>query len=183
MQANGLKLIPLKSDTKKVDGDFNLFISNNFDKKSFVVAYLDYKVLIGTWENSEFHFHKNEKLEQKFIQKLRIFNDDKELLLWRSGIDLKGRLRIDGQGKDYEVVIAKQALVGTTAESHDNFTQITENRGTNLILPFNNIQINNKRKRIFIKTYNYVDYNSIHQATYIDCRFVSFIDDKNNELN
>lgn len=152
-------------------------ISQGISIKSHVVAYLDYKVLIGTFENGVFHFFQNENFDPKYIQKLRIFNKTQEMFIWRSSEGLKGRLRIDETGDTTDVIDAHQVLFGTKTEPTDGgFTKITEERGTEIILPFTGIDVQNKvkDKRVFIQTRNYVDYNEVYQATYVDCRFIGF---------
>ncbi|RLC16534.1 MAG: TIGR03984 family CRISPR-associated protein [Deltaproteobacteria bacterium] len=182
MKENGLELIELGSASKAIDkiseGNIQSVLSGIFEEKSFAVAYLDYKVLIGTWENSTFLFYQGETFENKHIQKLRVFNRDKEVLIWRSNGRFKGRLRVDENGSGTDVVIARQVLFGTRLEKscNGNFTEITEDRGTKIILPFTGINIDDKQNRICIETYNYVGYNAVCQATYTDCRFVSFCD-------
>jgi len=182
LEANGLKLIELHSAAAPFEvidkAKLNDILANNFAQKSFAVAWLDYKVLIGTWENGDFHFYNNEKFEPKYTQRLRVFNQEKELLAWRSNGSLKGRLRKDDlAGTGSMAIIAQQVLFGTLAKSLDaHFTEISEARGTNLNLPFANLRVNDKRDRIFIKTHNYIKPNAVHQMSYFDCRFVAFTD-------
>lgn len=187
MKANGLDIIKLDTNTqyftlKKLD-ELVSILSEKFPAKSFVVAYLDYEVLIGTWINNAFNFFNSKQIEYKYIQKMRVFDANQELFVWRTSNGLKSRLRIDeriGQGKK-EAVIARQALFGTKAEIlNNNFTKITEERGTTLILPFSNLNVDEENMRIFIKSYNYIGYTDVNQATYIDCRFVCFCDETND---
>ncbi|MDM8522007.1 CRISPR-associated protein Csx19 [Desulfococcaceae bacterium HSG8] len=186
MEANGLELKTIHSETVPVSvskENLNSIIQSYFDDKSFAVAYLDYAVLIGTWENNAFHFPENKEPEPEYIQKLRVFNLNRELLIWRTRNSLKGRLRADGEnGTETEVVVAHQVLFGTRKGSYCNnsFTEITEDRGTSLILPFANLIVNDKRNRIRIRTHNYV--NALGQTTYEDCRFVCFTDDEGFSL-
>lgn len=151
---------------------------------SFVLAYLDYKVLIGKYSNGSFSFYNNESIEPKYIQRIRIFNKVEELLLWRSEGVLKGRHRKDNEGVDTWVVDNNQVLFGTRYPTNNppsaNSTTITEDRGTEISFPFEVKDIDEKENRIKIKTRNYVDYNEIHQATYIDSRFVEFTFGKEN---
>ncbi|MCH7974162.1 MAG: hypothetical protein IH949_09800, partial [Bacteroidetes bacterium] len=63
-----------------------------------------------------------------------------------------------------------------------NWTEISEKRGTKLILPFDKVNVDDKENRVKIQTRNYVGFNEIHQATYVDCRFVDFPDIKNKRL-
>lgn len=195
MTANGLtlKTIPTTSTPLKEHGlqelkahdDVISLISESVKSPSFFVAYLDYAVLIGRYAQHQFQSALNEKFDPKYLQRLRVFNADEELLLWRSGQTLKGRFRKDGEGNKMQVVDAEQVLFGTTAKdvSTDgaNFTEISEERGTKLILPFKGLFVDNEKQRIFLKTRNYVDYTPAHQATYTDCRFVGFAD-KNGDL-
>ncbi len=178
MKANGLTLVTIKSKRKPVsvqDGLLKLVVEHFSGSKAFIVAYLDYRVLIGIFENGRFSFYENETFDAKFIQRLRVFNHEKELLIWRSRDRLNGRLRIDSEGHDTDVVDAEQVLFGTKAEDMGDYTRLTEDRGTEIILPFTGIDVDGKKKRVCIKTRNYVDYNKItHQATYVDCRFVGF---------
>ena len=185
MEKNGLKLIkrgstvtyPFEGRPDKSPEDV---LTENIKEKSFAVAWLDYKVLIGTWSGKKFQFYDDETFENKYLQRMRVFNKDREMLIYRSGNGFKGRLRIDDKdGTATEVIVAKQVLFGTKGAScNDSYTEITEKRGTSLVLPFGGLDVDDKEKRIFIKTHNYIDYNAVNQATYVDCRFVSFCDNK-----
>ncbi len=157
-------------------------LNAEFTGKAFAVVFLDDRVLIGTLENSNFHFFDNQTVKQKYIQRIRVFDMNREFHAWRSQGSLKGRLRVDNdQGDDVDVVIAKQMLFGTKDKTRTGgFTEIGEDRGTRLTLPFTNLTVDDKRNRIFIMTHNYIDYNAAGQATYTDCRFVSFADSKKN---
>ncbi|MGH7455871.1 MAG: type III-D CRISPR-associated protein Csx19 [bacterium] len=192
LQANGLELIKLKSVAQplgEIDYDklFSL-TSENFGEQAYVVAWLDYKVLIGLWQNQDFHFHESKTFDLKYVQRLRIFDKQKELLVWRTNGGWQGRLRSDGQGEKFEdVVVAHQLLFGTKGKRWDPlYAEIKEDRGTKLVLPLADISFDRDGKlddRVFIKTHNYVKTNSVHQATYFDCRFVAFTDDSQNELS
>ena len=187
MKINGLELIHLDSSVKSFSGiahnDLLETVEKYFPENAFVVAYLDYTVLIGTWEKKQFHFYDDEILDPKYIQKLRVFNNDMELFIWRSSGGLRGRLRKDDKsGSGIEAVVADQLLFGTDKGNRSNasYTEIIEERGTALMLPFTDLKLDNKN-RIFIRTHNYIEYNKVNQATYIDCRFVNF-NDGNTDL-
>ncbi len=177
---NRLSLNQIKSESKPLeyDGTKGLkdLISKEISDKSFIVAYLDNEVLIGTYENGNLDFYQNKAIDPKFIQRLRVFNKDKELLLWRTNNGFKGRYRKDGDGDEIDVVDAEQVLFGTDKENLGNFTKLFEKRGTEIILPFTELDVKDKieGKRVFIQTRNYIDYNKAHQATYVDCRFMGF---------
>lgn len=190
-EANGLTLKRIRSDAKPLSlpeefsihrakaADLTNIVAEHITPSAFFVAYLDYRVIIGRYDKREFIFYPKEnenEIEPKYLQRLRVFNASEELLLWRSGPTLKGRTRRDGEGEDTEIVEAHQVLFGTTATpvKNESFTEISETRGTRLVLPFQNLHVDDKQQRIFLKTRNYIDSNAIHQATYVDCRFVGF---------
>lgn len=181
---NGLTLYLIKSEATPISffDNFRENLSEFIKTKSLVVAYLDYKVLIGTYINRNFHFYDGETFDDKFIQKIRIFNEHEEFYAWRNNGRLKGRFRIDTDGTDVEVVDAYQALFGTDSIPSDKYSKLWEKRGTEIIIPFQNLIIDEKKKRLFIKTKNYVKSNDLHQATYFDCRFVGFSVDQKNLL-
>ena len=181
-EVNGLKLIELGSKAETLKDlnkeKLNSVIKTNFVNKSNIVVWMDYKVLIGTCDGGRPHFHKDEQFEYKYVQRLRVFDQQKELLVWRNNGKWKGRLRMDNfSGTGTIIVLTHQLLFGTSATPLDaQFTEISERRGTILILPFSNINVDNNRQRVFIKTHNYIKFNAAHQATYCDCRFVGFTD-------
>jgi len=196
MLENGLKVYDIKS---KVEGfsegrSFEELLTKWPD--NFIghfVAYLDYKVIIGKYESGKFTTYLGEALspdkktlESKFIQKLRLFDESRELLLWRKEEGLfVGRLRTDGETENNtektSVVEAKQVLYGTKSEKakdSDTFTKIYEDRGTEIFLPFSDVYVDikeNPENRVSICTRNYIAYNEFGQAGYDDCRFVEFI--------
>ncbi len=177
---------PFEIDQKELITEKQLVqtVSQYIIAASFFVAYLDYGVRIGRYEDKKFILYDREELIPTYLQRLRVFNPQEELLLWRSGKEMKGRLRRDenvDDAKTVEVVEVHQALFGTRAKSQDNgnFTEIRENRGTRIILPYHisKIKVDDQQQRIWIKTHNYIDYiEKTGQATYTDCRFVSFTD-------
>ena len=132
--------------------------------------------MIGKWKEEKFIFHHNKYCFTR-LQKIRIFNESEELYIWKSGDIFKGRHRKDGDeaGVEMNIIEANQVLFGTEIKERfeNGFIKISENRGTELILPDNNFILDDKKNRIAIKTRNYIDFeNSI--ATYIDTRFVKF---------
>jgi CRISPR-associated protein (TIGR03984 family) len=183
MEANGLCLMELGSETKPVNGiderheeSLLSVLAATFPGKAFVAAWLHHVVRIGTWHMNAFHFHDADSLPLKHILKVRVFDHDSELLVWRTRMGLKARLRRDDrEGSGTHVAAAEQVLFGTKVAGHpsDGYTEITEDRGTKLILPFRDIGVDDKRNRILIRTHNYLD-NQANQATYADCRFVRF---------
>lgn len=185
MKTNGLELKQTGSASEPVKGisigDLKTKLSSVFPENGFAVAYLDSRVLIGRWENGDFKLHDNQNMEEKFIQKLRVFNESQEFYAWRTKSGFDGRLRTDDdQGEGTFLVVAEQVLVGTKAiNKADGFAEISEEkRGAHLMVPLASIEVDDKEKRLFIKTHNYIGYTPVGQATYTDCRFVAFTDGK-----
>lgn len=190
---NALEIIKISSEARALISDelehvyknefvslFERFFLENID--SFIVAWLDYKVVFGIFANSSLSFFDDIKLDKKFIQKIRIFNESKELMIWRNQDGFKGRFRQDYfKEGNCDVIVAYQKLFGTKIikkQSNDKFTTITEeDRGTTITLPMTGIEADEKDyidPGVCLKIHNYVDKNCLNQATYVDCRFVKF---------
>ncbi len=182
---NGLELQSVKTEAvpiKRLEFEefesFRSTVGDYFGKQNgFCVVYLDYEVLIGRFVDENFRFYDVEIFKPKYIQKIRLFNVDQELFIWRrSDGEFAGRLRIDGKGNENDAVDAWQILWGTKVEHLGDFSKIYEERGTKLILPFKNITVDNCKNRLCLHTRNYIDYNENGQAGYEDCRFINFTD-------
>ncbi|MBT9146891.1 MAG: hypothetical protein DDT32_00638 [Syntrophomonadaceae bacterium] len=167
-------------DTPEINDDYSTFLTflqKHHNDSGFVIAYLDYKVLIGKFAG-ELTFWEREKFEPKYLQRLRLFNENRELLIWKSGQNgYKSRLRVDGgdQGREEHAVEAEQVLWGTRGEKcEEGWTRLSEERGMDFVLPIDATQVNNHARRVKLKTINYIAYNELGQAGYYDCRFVNF---------
>ena len=114
------------------------------------------------------------------LVRLRLFDENKELHVWRSNGTLKGRLRsdsIEGDGDFIEFVEAKPFLNGTWfSKSKSGFGIFaTEKKGISYDLPFTELEpLIGSENRITLLTRNYIGYSDIGQAGYVDCRFVKF---------
>lgn len=188
MEANGIKLItmdthliPLYQDVNRNDvqsGQLTSLISNHFHNFAYIAAYLYSKIKIGKWENNDFQFYESEGLNEAHILKLRVFNQQQELLVYKSSGSLKARLRKDNlNGSGSYAVIADQVLAGAQTKPPNNgWIQVRHKRGGSLELPLLNAYVISSDKRIYIRTYNYIGETPVYQATYEDCRFVGFTD-------
>lgn len=186
ISANGLELKQISSKVEIIAeiNDLKETISKYFNTPGFAIAYLTNDVLIGRVINGEFKFYQDKTIQPEYILKLRIFNTQKELFLWQTEEGIKGRVREDLEGTGTYVVDACQVLWGTDKEKlTDGWSRIFEERGTELILPFSNINVNNRKNRLFIRTRNYIQFHPITcLATYSDCRFVEFLDHNKKPL-
>lgn len=175
---------------------------DRFGDIGFCVFYLDNKVIFGKYDGKNFLFYKKDFPKPEYIQKMRLFSQNQELLLWKkrwndySG-DFAFRLRVDEEGANTDVIDAMQVLWGTKANILDeNFTELSEKRGMKIIVPLKEIEVDDNDKRLFILTRNYITYEtdrsethkseandpSYMQASYCDSRFVSFTDKDGNLL-
>jgi CRISPR-associated protein (TIGR03984 family) len=183
---NGLKPIALKKNTpeprsieieKLMMKNLSQTIQERFGgTPQYAVFYLDFGIRFAKWENNAFAFFLHD-YDPSFLQLARIFNEERELKIWKDNDKFLYRLRIDEPGDEYGAVEAEQLLWGTHTESlGKGWTRLWEERGTELIVPFD-ISIPEgqaaPRTRACIRTRNYIDYLSNGQASYVDCRFVT----------
>lgn len=186
MKDNGLIYNRLKSKSNPINIKSDDDILINAPTNAWFIAYLFHRVVIGKVQNKKFiYYNQSEKdVTISNIQKLRIFNKDSELFIWRTSIgEYKSRLRIDNEGLEHEVIDARQILFGTVAnpiKDGSPYSCLTEKRGTEIILPLselkiNDSEINNFNGRLCIHTRSYIGFiENTGQATYEDVRFVEF---------
>ncbi|NLJ40453.1 MAG: TIGR03984 family CRISPR-associated protein [Clostridiales bacterium] len=177
---NGLKKGSIASKTEIFQLDINNWLtlcdhlSDYFINKCTIVAYLRYKVLIGEFTDGLLKFFKGETFDPKFLIRLRAFNDQRELLIWAD--DKEGfyaRLRMDGTGEEeWSFVDADQVLWGKPKNTDGGWLYLKELRGPEFYLPYDLKE--RKTNVVKIRTRNYIGYNELGQAGYIDCRFVRF---------
>jgi CRISPR-associated protein (TIGR03984 family) len=115
----------------------------------------------------------------KHLMRLRVFAEDKELHIWRSGSSLLSRMRDDKAGEKKIPYLDSDLILWGTRASFDpetNITTVSEDRGTSFKMPFfdREIKLDNKHviKRIILRTRNYLCFNKLGQAGYVDCRFM-----------
>ncbi|MGB5024996.1 MAG: CRISPR-associated protein Csx19 [Saprospiraceae bacterium] len=151
--------------------DFNAQIIA-FQNAKAVVWYFDairfVNIESGTWSEKLRDFSE--------LVRLRLFDKDKELHIWRSNDDLKGRLRTDYKGESTDAFCANQIMNGTQFKLKKPGIVATEDKGVFFEMPYTELEnaISDKQ-RIVLKTINYIGYaNGIGQAGIVDCRFVDF---------
>ena len=181
MKTNGLSYLNLKTSSTPVIVNSDQDILDNSPEGAWFVAYLYHRVVIGKFENKQLVYYKQKNNDVKLsnILKLRVFNEDSELFVWKTNLGgHRARLRSDGTGTEQGIVETKQVLFGTEAKPLTDdpvYSVLTEKRGTEIILPIPNLKINDKKNRMCIKTRSYIGYiEKTGQATYEDVRFVKF---------
>jgi CRISPR-associated protein (TIGR03984 family) len=142
-----------------------------------VVWYFDKIEFHQLLSNGKWDREPRPDLDEELVR-VRIFNSLKEVHVWRSKGKLKGRLRIDddkAEKKDAEYVKAEQIMNGTPPyHLHESgkFLIAEEASGIHYELPFKNlIKKVDSKKRITLVTRNYIGYNELGQAGYVDSRF------------
>ena len=164
-----------KVDFVSEDKDILLNI-NKFQNGKAVAWYYGeivfYNLVDGKWNDSL------KGLDE--LVRLRLFDKNMELHVWRSNGTLKGRLRsdsIEGDGKENEFVDAKPLLNGTSFAASKSGSGIfaTEKKGISYDLPFTELEpLIGSENRVTLLTRNYIGYSDIDQAGFVDCRFVKF---------
>jgi len=183
-ETNGLEMKTVDTSVKIYEGqeiksfdDLQDKIGLLFNDTGYGVAYIDYKVLVGKYDNSLLVFYNNEVFNIMYLQKIRVFNAEKELFIWRRGENLFNmRLRSDSGGEKQYVVDAEQVLWGTRQKTLEaGWSKIFESRGMEIILPFTSNRLDENEYRVKIKTRNYIAFNQVGQAGYVDSRFMKFV--------
>lgn len=151
-------------------------------KSGLAACWLHQKILIGTIEDDRIFFEQQELPDYiRDMVRIRIFNIDKEWHIWQSAAGFQARLReetMTGEqtnDDDTPFVDAEVILWGTRSKDLGNgFQEVREDRGTALSLPssLGLIEKGEPYKRFVVTTRNYIDYNEIGQAGYVDSRFV-----------
>jgi len=171
-------IITIKSRVEPQDNENNISDIEKFVKKEistgYIVVWLNYAIFIGKIEDREFIFHNGLIPDLSHLLQLRVFNKEKEIFIWRSSLAYKYRIRVDNDGEDTVVIDAEQVLWGTHSRNlGGDFSEIYEDRGIKLIIPFKDLNLN-PDKRLILKTRNYIRHNEIGQAGFVDSRFVDF---------
>lgn len=187
MRTNGLKYDEMKTTSIPVEIKSDEDILENAPTNAWFIAYLDSRVVLGRLDNNQFTFYKqavNDVILEN-IQKLRVFNNNAELFVWRTSLGgHRARLRTDEPGTGQGIIDANQVLFGTEAKPATGnalYSILTEKRGTEIILPLaglgiKDVEINAQKGRLCIHTRSYIGtIEKTGQATYEDARFVEFV--------
>lgn len=157
-----------------------ILLNKSFPEPALAFALMDHAVCLGMFKEKKFIFYNSLQLEAEFLQSLRVFNSRQELYIWRQNREkFHYRLRVDEAetGDDY-VVDANQLLWGNsgklvTDQAGLQWRYLFERRGIEIYLPAQAIPKDDGR--IWLQIRNYIDYNELGQAGYVDSRFVEFI--------
>lgn len=141
----------------------------------FIVCWLYHKVLTASIVSSKV-IHPDEVPDYEHqLVRIRIFNPEKEWHIWKSGSHFQVRFREETSQQDPTTDFVDRELVlwGTRSQLYnDSFQELTEDRGTGLLLPISAGTLAGKNARFVLNTRNYIGYNDIGQAGYVDSRFL-----------
>lgn len=169
-----IKKIKSSAETGGIVNQINNVISKKFAENGLIVVWLNYSILFGILKEGKMNFYQGRMPDwKKHLIRIRVFNEQKELLIWKSNRNFKYRLRVDElKRKETEFIDAEQIIWGTKSVLLEGgFSKIQEDRGVEFIVPFSNLNLS-VNKRLVLITRNYLDYNEIKQVGIIDTRFV-----------
>lgn len=108
------------------------------------------------------------RYELRDIARVRLFDSEREFHIWRSGPQLKGRELI-GTRSGYPAFTETQLrVVGKVAEQVLRLCpELLDPKGR-------------AEDQIAVRTRDYIDFNEIGQATYVDSQLLGFINTKNS---
>lgn len=142
-------------------------------------------ICLGIFAEDRFVIPSALPLNPAYIRSVRIFDDSSECYVWKN--DLNGvskfhlRLRKDQELEDSksefeEAVEAKQLLWGNRLENcpDKDWFKLKDNRGIELLIhnSFAESPDFTKNVRLWLITRNYIGYNLLGQAGYVDSRFL-----------
>lgn len=145
-------------------------------KNGFIVCWLDYSVLFGKIDGKDLKLYGINDFNKcsKYLLRLKAFNQDEELHVWKTADVFKYRYIKDKVGNKFaEYIDAKQVMLGTKFKYVGNFVEVSESSGIKYFVPREFIHNNiNENSWMILYTRNYIDYNEIGQAGFVDNRFL-----------
>ncbi len=144
-------------------------------KNGYIGCWLYNEVLFGRIKDGKISFYNDEIPNfERYAMRIRAFNENEEIHIWKSDGRFLCRYRKDGEGESCEYIDAQQVMLGTKSAKCGDFCEITENIGAKYMVPsefLNGFSLSPNR-RLILKTRNYIGYNEIGQAGFVDSRFV-----------
>ncbi|MBK9270721.1 MAG: hypothetical protein IPM48_03920 [Saprospiraceae bacterium] len=124
-------------------------------KNGHLLLWQYHGVFVGSITNGKISWQKTPETNAKHIERIRAFNESKEYHFWRNVSGLMGRLRTDIDGSKGEKLYVD----------------------TNMLLRgviVRQLPISKEGEKWYITTRNYIEYNEIGQAGFVDSRFVEY---------
>lgn len=163
-----------KNLTKK---DIIKLINKEFNKDTYGVYIAADIVDIVALKDKKLILYNNE-INYDLLRELRIFDGEKELYIWKCGKSFKYRIRLDIEEQgDIDIIEEYHYIWGTTYDYKDNWTTITEERGTKLHI----YGQENIKGPLRYKVINYLDKNDDGTVKFVDSR-IAGIYQANNKI-
>ncbi len=148
--ANGLTLLKITSSCNwsgtVVEEQLGELLAETFSASALGVIWFDENVEFCLYRHRRFLFFSRERLVLRHVQRMRVFNKESELHIWRTDDSWHGEsLRTDGSdsGEQHEVVVAHQLMHGAwVTEQKGMFTTVTDELGNVFHLPLLGLQTN-----------------------------------------
>jgi len=163
MTANKSKyeIIKIQSCSSNIQFETTEKIANELIN-GWIIHWQHHNVFLGLIKDSIIHWNAEDKIikngnDLSHFVRSRAFNKSTELHFWASNQSINGRRRIDSNGNSTAVIDTNMVLRGQFSDAYIKHTETK---------CFTN-------KRVIIKTRNYIEYNTIGQATYTDSRFLN----------
>lgn len=173
--------IPTHSDCIKVatlasKAELETFFSTYFQNSATALFYLDYAVFFAAFDGKNLIFPDNHKkfFSPEYIQKTRLFDNEKELYIWRTEPgSFQARLRSDGKGEQNTTVFETDPfLLGSVKKRENAFGIFHEDRGGNIAVPIDVLK--NEADEYRLRVRYYLKYNQdTCQMNFIDMRLVT----------
>ena len=172
--------IPTHSDCIEVTpltskAELETFFSTHFQNAGTALFYLDYAVFFASFDGKNLIFPDNHEkvFHPEYIQKIRLFDNEKELYIWRTAPGaFQARLRVDNRGEQNTTVLETEPfLLGRVKKRENAFGIFHEDRGGNVAVPVDVLNNETDEYRLLVRYY--LKYNrTICQMNFKDMRLV-----------
>jgi len=160
-----------ESNKQAVTGMSAIKIINTEAEMEFIISqFPEAKAVVWYYNEIKFYNIKNsiwneERRSLENVVRLRMFDASKELHIWRSNNELKGRLRDDTAGSPVKYVDARLILNGTRFTKTADGILAEEDKGIQFSLPYAELwKLEGTNKRAILSTRNYIGYSDLNQA-------------------
>lgn len=109
---------------------------------------------------------KIDKTDTWKIRELRVFGENGEIHVWRTGEEFSWRVREDGVGEKIEYADQEQLLWGDKADS-DGLSVVDSGRGNRIVF---SVPVTNWNLPVKMTVRNYIDYQEDGLLQFIDAR-------------
>ena len=145
----------------------------------FLLVHTYDQVQIGTVRNDEILLKK--EINPADLIELRMFSSVGEYRVWKTGCKFKDRLRRDEEGLKDGIKTHDEFhfMWGTRVETVDEWQKLTEERKTDIYVPF---KVEENMLPLQYQVINYIGFDQNGIAVFEDARVCGFFDRKKNRI-